>query len=161
MTQGGGSGSVARRCALAAAVVLAAAAGAARAEEEGAAPRNSWMSGDAIRREFSGRALAGLYPNGNRWSETIADDGSTDYRENERHWSGKWWVENREFCFTYPPPGVGGCFRVVRVSSNCFELYNFSSYVGQAEDPPYLANLWNGRMWHTDRPTTCEDRPSV
>lgn len=143
-----------------AAVSAVLAGGPARGEEE-VAPRLAWMSGDAIRAEFSGRDLAGIYPNGNRWTETIAADGTTDYREGPKHWRGKWWVEAREFCFSYPPPGVGGCFRVVRVSANCFELYDFSSQAGSKEDPPWLGNLWNGRMWHTDRPTTCEDRPSV
>ena len=119
-----------------------------------------WLSADQIRSEFSGKPLAGIYPNQHNWTETINADGSTDYREGERHWKGQWWVENREFCFTYPAPGVGGCFRVVRRSANCFELYDFTGEAGQGETAPDAKGRWNGRMWHTDRPTTCED-PSV
>ena len=147
--------------AVAALALAFAAAIPARAESEAAAPRLAWMSGEQIRSEFTGRGLAGIYPTGREWSETIARDGTTDYREGQKHWLGKWWVEAREFCFSYPPPGVGGCFRVVRTSANCFELYDFSGALGQQQEPPYLGDRWNGRMWHADRPTTCEGNPSV
>ena len=119
-----------------------------------------WLSGDAIRGAFDGQKLGGMYPNGNLWSETINGNGSTDYREGGKHWFGQWWVTAREFCFSYPPPGIGGCFRVTRISVNCFELYDFSGAAGKAEEPPDIADRWNGRMWHADRPTTCEERPS-
>lgn len=119
-----------------------------------------WLSGDAIRGAFSGQKLGGIYPNADLWSETINTNGSTDYREGAKRWSGQWWTTAREFCFTYPPPGVGGCFRVTRVSVNCFELYDFSGDAAKAEEPPNIADLWNGRMWHADRLTTCEERPS-
>jgi hypothetical protein len=121
----------------------------------------AWMSEEAIRAEFTGRRLTGIYPNFNQWSETIGADGSTDYREGLKHWNGLWWTESGAFCFSYPPPGHGGCFRVVRVSSNCFELYDYSTHPGQAEAPPAVQDRWNGRMWHADRPTTCEERPAV
>ncbi len=120
-----------------------------------------WMSGEEITQTFSGKPLAGLYPSERSWSEVIRSDGSTDYREGGNHWLGRWWIRDREFCFSYPPPGVGGWFRVTRISSNCFELYEFESPVGGDEAPPNIANLWNGRMWHADKSTTCENRPSV
>jgi len=120
-----------------------------------------WMSGEEIRREFSGRPLAGIYPSERTWSERIHADGTSDYVEGEKRWRGEWWVEAREFCFSYAPPGVGGCFRVTRISANCFELYEVGSAQGREEEPPNLADRWNGRMWHDDRPTTCEARPSV
>jgi hypothetical protein len=119
------------------------------------------MSGDDIRRELTGLALAGIYPSNSRWTETIGADGTTDYREGEKHWQGTWWLRDREFCFSYPPPGVGGCFRVTRISANCYELYDFSGEQGRAEEPPNIAMLWNGRMWRQDSPTTCEARPTV
>ncbi len=120
-----------------------------------------WMSGDAIRAEFAGQPLAGIYPSTNPWTEMIHTNGTSDYREGQKHWTGRWWIENREFCFHYPPPGLGGCFRIVRISANCFELYDFSGTLGRAEEPPNIANKWNGQMWRTDRTTTCEARPSV
>ena len=133
--------------------------GCARAEDD----RSGlvWMSADEIHQEFAGKKLAGLYPSLRPWKETINADGSTDYREGANHWMGHWWVASREFCFRYPPPGLGGCFRITRISANCFELYEFDSSAGQEIEPPRLADQWNGRMWHEDRPTTCEMRPSV
>ncbi len=121
----------------------------------------AWMQGEEIRSAFAGRPLAGIYPSERTWSEHVHADGTSDYVEGEKRWRGEWWVEAREFCFSYPPPGLGGCFRVTRISPNCFELYEVGSGQGQAEEPPNLANQWNGRMWHADRPTTCEARPSV
>lgn len=138
-------------------------AGPALAQADGpspGAPRAGWMSGAAIQTEFSGRRLSGIYPNTNPWSEQIHADGSTDYREGDRHWLGRWWVDNDAFCFVYPPPGVGGCFRVVRLGVNCYELYDFSRGAGAAPAPPDLANLWNGRMWDTGRPATCDEKPT-
>jgi hypothetical protein len=120
-----------------------------------------WMSGEEISSTFAGKALAGLYPSERAWSETIGADGTTDYREGSNHWRGRWWVGDREFCFSYPPPGAGGCFLITRISANCFELYEHGSSAGGEELPPNIANSWNGRMWHADQPTTCEARPSV
>ena len=134
-------------------------AGLARAEDD----RSGlvWMSGAQIRAEFSGHPLVGIYPSSRQWTELIRPDGSSDYREGDKHWLGTWWIRDREFCFSYAPPGVGGCFRVTRISANCFELYEFESGQGTAEAPPNIAEAWNGRMWHADRPLTCEARPTV
>ena len=142
------------------AALLLAGGGGGLAEEE---DRSGlvWMSGDEIRRVFSGSSLAGLYPSEKSWTETVQADGTTDYREGTKHWHGQWWVRDHEFCFSYPPPGVGGCFRVTRISANCYELYEFDTPAAANQGPPNIANLWNGRMWHSDRPTTCENRPSV
>jgi hypothetical protein len=121
---------------------------------------SAWMTGDAIRQEFSGKGLAGHYPSGAPWTELIRTDGTTDYREGPKHWQGKWWATSQEFCFSYPAPGNGGCFRVVRVSTNCFELYDYTDNKN-LETPPTEADRWNGRFWFADHPTTCEERPTV
>ena len=120
-----------------------------------------WMSDDEIKTEFSNASLKGLYPSQRPWKEEIHPDGTTDYAEGQKRWRGEWWITARKFCFSYPPPGVGGCFRVTRISANCFELYEFGTSASHDEVPPSVTDLWNGRMWHADRPTTCEARPSV
>ena len=51
-------------------------------------------------------------------------------------------------------PGVGGCFRVTKVSANCYELYDYSSEFGRADAPPLQKGAWNGRMWRTQAPHT-------
>jgi hypothetical protein len=120
-----------------------------------------WMTADAIRSEFSGKSLAGIYPSGVKWSEDIAADGTTDYRENQIRRPGQWWVTTLEFCFSYPSPGVGGCFRVVKMSVNCYEIYEFGSEFGRQDAPPRQKGAWNGRMWRTEASTTCDEKPSV
>lgn len=124
-------------------------------------PVAGWMPADGIRSEFSGQSLAGIYPGGKPWSEDIAADGTTDYREAEIRRPGQWWTTKLEFCFSYPEPGVGGCFRITKVSANCYELYDYSSKFGRAEAPPLQKGAWNGRMWRTQAPHTCELTPSV
>ncbi len=124
-------------------------------------PVAGWMQADAIRSEFSGQSLAGVYPGGRMWSEDIAADGTTEYREAGIRRPGQWWTTALEFCFSYPEPGVGGCFRVTKVSTNCYELYDYSSEFGRAEAPPLQKGAWNGRMWRTQAPHTCELSPSV
>lgn len=156
--------SLAPAMALGLALALAAAPGVPAAAAGGTEEDRTglvWMPGDEIAAAFSGKPIAGIYPSLRPWSETINADGTTDYREGENHWHGRWWIRDREFCFSYPSPGVGGCFRVTRISANCFELYEFATPHADGEVPPDIANLWNGRMWHADRPTTCEARPSV
>jgi len=120
-----------------------------------------WLSGEEIHTAFGGRQVAGLYPSLRSWTELIRPDGTTDYREGANHWQGQWWIRDREFCFSYPPPGVGGCFRVTRITDNRYELYEFETPLGGDETPPHIADLWNGRMWRADQPTTCEARPTV
>lgn len=120
----------------------------------------AWLPGSAISEAFSGKSLKGLYPNGNVWTEQIHSDSTTDYREGSKHWLGNWWVTDREFCFAYPPPGMGGCFRVTKISANCFELYDFSGEFASQPEPPFIGDRWNGRMWYDDQPTTCEEKPS-
>lgn len=120
-----------------------------------------WMSADAIRAEFSGKPLAGIYPSGATWTEDIAADGTTDYREGAIRRPGQWWLTALEFCFSYAPPGVGGCFRVVKMSVNCYEIYEFGSAFGRRDAPPRQKGAWNGRMWRVEAPTTCDEKPSV
>ena len=119
------------------------------------------MPAEAIRTEFSGKNLSGIYPTGRPWSEDIFADGTTDYREPEVRRPGKWWLTSLEFCFSYPQPGEGGCFRVVKISSNCYELYDFSSHFGRLDAPPRLKGAWNGRMWRLEAPSTCQDQPTA
>ncbi len=123
-------------------------------------PRGGWMSAAAITQEFTDRLLHGIYPNTNPWSEHLYRDGTTDYREGDKRWTGKWWTEDRAFCFAYPPPGIGGCFRVVRLGVNCYELYEAGAEAGRGEGRPEDLQLWNGRMWVADLKATCDQPPT-
>ncbi|MFM9939267.1 MAG: hypothetical protein ACKVP7_07215 [Hyphomicrobiaceae bacterium] len=123
-------------------------------------PRGGWMSAEAIRQEFTDRLLNGIYPSTMPWSEHLFRDGSTDYREGDKRWKGRWWTEDRAFCFAYPPPGVGGCFRVVRLGVNCYELYETGAAAGRGDGRPDDVQAWNGRMWVADKKATCDEQPT-
>ena len=138
-------------------LVLALCLGLAPARGEDERLGLAWMAGDEIRTVFAGRRLSGIYPNLSQWSEEILADGTSDYREGAKHWRGEWWIADRGFCFAYPPPGIGGCFLVTRVSRNCYELYETTGLHGGSAVPPSTVGAWNGRMWIAAEPPTCEE----
>ncbi len=121
----------------------------------------SWMGRDEIVEAFVDRQLSGVYPSGAPWSELIRRDGTSDYREGAARRDGRWWMRGDQFCFTYALPQSGGCFQVVRVGQNCYELYSVG-VGGGAEAPPSGAKRhWNGRMWRDDAPPTCQELPTT
>ncbi|MFN3744562.1 MAG: hypothetical protein ACK4TL_07640 [Hyphomicrobiaceae bacterium] len=117
------------------------------------------MSRDEIFAAFVDQQLSGVYPSGAPWSELIRPDGTSDYREGGNRREGRWWMRGNDFCFRYDPPLSGGCFRVVRIGANCYELYSVSRG-GDAVPGPQSGAAWNGRMWRDDAAPTCEERPT-
>ncbi len=144
-------------CAASLAVALAIAATPC-ARAQGPVERNA-MSRDEVVAAFVDQQLSGVYPSGTPWSEMIRADGTSDYREGGNRREGRWWMRRDEFCFRYDLPLSGGCFRVVRVGTNCYELYAVNP--GQETVPgPQTGANWNGRMWRDDAAPTCEERPT-
>jgi hypothetical protein len=144
-----------RTCFLSA--VLASLLLAPKARSEDRAPEP--LSGAEIRAELVGRPLAGIYPHGTVWSETVLPDGTTDYLERGSRHAGQWRLEDRLFCFSYPVPLMGGCFEVFRLSPNCYDLYAWSTPLLPGEPRRRLNH--NGKMWRADQPATCDEHPSV
>lgn len=141
---------------LSALVVLAAAAlGGLR--PAAAADERLWMGETAIRAELTNRKLTGVYPSGVPWSEVISTDGTTDYEEAGIRSRGRWTLSGSVFCFTYDLPLAGGCFRMIKVGGNCYELYVESDATRRSLPPPREAVAWNGRMWRAAERSTCED----
>lgn len=120
--------------------------------------RNS-MSRDDIVAAFVDQQLSGVYPSGAPWSELVRSDGTSDYREGGNRREGRWWMQNDNFCFRYDLPLSGGCFRVVRIGTNCYELYAVNPGPETVPGPQAGAN-WNGRMWRDDAAPTCDERPT-
>lgn len=118
-----------------------------------------WMQETEIRDELTGRRVAGVYPSKVAWAEQIAADGTTDYEEGSERRPGRWHIAGELFCFIYALPHQGGCFRVVRHSPNCYELYT-ASIGGHTPSPPPPATQmsWNGRMWRDTERSTCEEK---
>lgn len=121
----------------------------------------SWMKRDEIVEAFVDRQLSGVYPSGVPWTEMVRRDGTSDYREGRQRREGRWWMSGDNFCFAYALPQSGGCFQVVQIGSNCFELYAVGTS-GNAQAPPAgTRRHWNGRMWRESEAATCHERPSV
>lgn len=119
-----------------------------------------WMQQDEILAELTGIMITGLYPSNIAWAEQINRDGTTDYREGAERRPGHWTVSGELYCFVYAQAHQGGCFRIVRHSANCYELYT-ASIGGIAPSPPPTAEAmaWNGRMWREAEPGTCQEKP--
>ena len=118
-----------------------------------------WMQDAQIRAELTNVQLAGIYPNKVAWTEYIHADGRSDYSEGGQTRPGRWTVANDLFCFVYAEPQQGGCFRIVKHSPNCYELY--TATIGghpPAHPPPTARMSWNGRMWREAQPPTCEEK---
>lgn len=122
--------------------------------------QRGWMQEAEIRAELTNVRLTGLYPNNVVWAEQIHSDGTTDYEEAEERRPGRWTVSGELYCFVYALSHQGGCFRIVRHSANCYELYTASiGGVAPSPPPPASAMSWNGRMWREAERGTCDEKP--
>jgi hypothetical protein len=125
-----------------------------------AAAQRGWMQEDQIRSELTSVRLTGLYPSNVAWTEDIKPDGSTDYVEAADRRPGTWTISGELYCFVYAMPHQGGCFRVVKQSANCYELYTASiGGIAPSPPPPASAMSWNGRMWRDADRGTCDEKP--
>lgn len=120
-----------------------------------------WMTEADIRRELVDQKLAGIYPSTVAWSEHIRADGTSDYEEAGIRSPGRWTVEGPLFCFMYDAPLAGGCFRMIKLGANCYELYVEREAYAFPSERPREGIAWNGRMWRTAEKATCDEKPSV
>jgi hypothetical protein len=135
------------------ALALFTAASAQDRPQDGAMP---FLAPDAVREFLVGHPVDGAYPSGRQWSEHMRADASTELREGERVITGVWrFDEEGRLCFDYRMSGSpnGGCFRYVRLGSNCLEHF-FKPSWGIGE----MGWISNGRLWRRDRPSTCDER---
>lgn len=158
-------GSTGLRVVLCAVLVLAVVSVARPSHADTPAPgrRLVWMTADEVRALLVGEPAAGVYPDGNAWAETMHPGGRTDYTEKGERKQGDWYFSPAgELCFRYDYGKGGGCFRYVRLGSNCFE--HFSALSPRGEPPgegPGARHVTNGKLWRTREPATCDERPSV
>ncbi len=125
-----------------------------------AAAVRAWMQEAQLRGELVGRQLTGVYPGGMAWRELIDTAGTSVYEEHGLARPGRWTIKGELFCFAYAPPTMGGCFRLVKHSANCYELYTASIGGHMPKDPPSAQSMsWNGRLWREAERATCEDKP--
>lgn len=124
------------------------------------AARDSWMSESEIQTRFQGVAIDGHYASGKTFSESYLADGRLEYQERDRRNGGRWSVQSGAFCTIYDRDPTGGCYRVKRVGSNCFEFYFVARTEEQARRDPNEPS-WTARGWVRTEPATCTDGASV
>ncbi len=119
-----------------------------------------WMGDEDLRAAFAGREIAGHYDDGARFRETFRPDGSVHYEDELRTSGGHWSITAGTLCTIYDDNPSGGCFRVRRVGSNCFEFH----FVARTEDDAGRAPGkpdWTARGWLADEFSNCPDPESV
>lgn len=90
------------------------------------------LGNDDIRRAFSGQTLRGCYPNGQRFVERYATDGSFYEVTDTETYQGKWSVDEERFCFDYEVgPNADAPMSCFPVSREDGELYFYNdSFTG-------------------------------
>ena len=121
----------------------------------------TWMTGKELQETFNGVTVVGEYSSGRRFTELYATDNQLQYFEGPIETKGHWSVISGTFCTIYKGDLSGGCFRVWRKGSNCFEFY----FVARTEDQVRRKREgrpgWTARGWIKDRADTCSEVPSV
>ena len=127
-----------------------------------AAGQRSWMSNSELRTAFAGKTIEGVYRDGRAFKEAYHAGGRLNYDEGSRHITGHWSVINGTFCTIYDSEASGGCFRVHRISANCYEFYFQSRDEAEAADPKRDRRpSWTAQAWRTNALSTCAQRPTV
>lgn len=120
-----------------------------------------WMGDGDLRTTFGGQTIDGHYSDGTTFRESYFDSGRLDYREDARRMVGRWLVVEGTFCTLYDNLSPGGCFKVHRASSNCFEFYYAAADEDALAEAPGQPPRWTARAWIADRPSTCPTTPTV
>ena len=112
-----------------------------------------YMSGDEISTALGGKTIDGHYRSGRTFTESYKDGGRLEYRDDMRQSGGHWSIVNGTFCTIYDSDPTGGCFRVRRSGSNCYEFYFVARTEEEAKTP--RDPDWTARGWLNDRKDTC------
>lgn len=124
--------------------------------------QSPWMTNKEMRAAFSGQTIEGVYRSGRTFKESYLADGRLSYDERSRHHTGHWSVINGTFCTIYDTSVTGGCFRVQKISANCFEFYfQTRDEAAAAEPDKHGQPTWTAQAWRTSALSTCKERPSV
>jgi hypothetical protein len=118
------------------------------------------LAGWQIIATFEGKTVTGVYADGMAVRETYLPGGSIAY------WDpfygnrvGQWSVVNNLFC-TFYDGMTGGCFRIERISENCFDYLAAASSEQEALSPT-VKPRYTARAFIEGNPSTCPDEVSV
>lgn len=120
-----------------------------------------WMGAEELKLAFNGVTIDGHYSDGRHFTERYRDDSGLEYYEGPREVSGHWSVVSDTFCTIYANDPSGGCFRVARVGSNCFEFYFVARTEDQVRKREDGKPGWTARGWVKGRKATCQEEPIV
>lgn len=143
---------------VAAAGCAALAAGSGVAAETGDA---AWLQNRDIATALAGKTLEGRYASGKAFTERYLDDGRIEYIEGGKTMGGHWSVTAGTLCTIYDTDPAGGCFRVTRVGSNCFEFYFASRTEAAAPGPEDAVPSWTARGSVSGQASACDDSANV
>ncbi len=124
-------------------------------------PLTTWMGEAELRQTFAGVAIDGVYVDGMKFTESYEDQGALVYNDPLKEMTGRWSIVNRAFCTLYHGKATGGCFKVARVSANCFEFYFLAGTEQETAKLESGRPSWTARGWNKKHPTTCDEKPVV
>lgn len=126
----------------------------------GASAISAWLS-DAELQRFSNATIDGRYANGKPFTEHYGSDGRLHYVERGMTLGGHWSITQGSLCTIYDYDETGGCYRVMRVDTNCYEFYFVSrteTTVPRSEDGK---PRWTARGAIQGQASACRDEPAV
>lgn len=122
---------------------------------------SSWLSDQELLDSFKNATIDGRYASGKPFTEHYAANGRLMYSEHNLTLGGHWSVTEGALCTIYDYDVSGGCYRVARVDTNCYEFYFVSRTEEAAPGPPDGKPRWTARGALQGQPSACKDEPSV
>jgi hypothetical protein len=118
------------------------------------------LTGPEIIATFEGKTVTGAYADGTAVRETYLVGGAIDYWDPlYGNRTGQWSIVNSLFC-TFYDGMTGGCFRIERLSENCFDYFAQASSEQEALNPTDKPR-YTARAFIEGKPSTCPDEVSV
>lgn len=121
----------------------------------------AWLSESELRTALAGKTLDGQYANGRAFTESYGEDGRLWYLEAGNKIYGHWSITAGSFCTIYDTDSSGGCFRVAKVSKNCFEFYFVSRTEDAAPGRDGDKPKWTARASVSGEDEACKDEVAV
>jgi hypothetical protein len=121
----------------------------------------SWLQGAEISKSLGGKTLEGRYANGRAFTERYLPDGRIEYFEDGNAIGGHWSITAGTLCTIYDTEAAGGCFRVSKLGTNCFEFYFAARTEEAAPGPEGSKPTWTARGSVSGEPHACPDGANV
>jgi hypothetical protein len=121
----------------------------------------NWLTADEIMQQFNDATVDGRYASGKAFTERYSAGGQLTYTEHGLTLGGHWSITDGTLCTIYDYDASGGCYRVTRVDTNCYEFYFASRTEEAAPGAPGSKPRWTARGALQGKASACKDEPSV